>query len=55
MTLFSSTNGTIRPHPVTAKGGMSRVAAMLEKHLGVQLSDQDFYVNVARGWGLRTR
>ncbi len=47
---------------VPAKGGMSRVfsdrldsrrvsrmAAVLEKHLGVQFSDQDIYVNVAGG------
>jgi DNA repair protein RadA/Sms len=47
---------------VSAKGGMSRVfsdridsarvsrvAAALEKHLGIRLSDQDIYVNVAGG------
>jgi DNA repair protein RadA/Sms len=47
---------------VPAKGGMSRVfsdkidsgrvsrvAAVLEKHLGLRLSDQDLYVNVAGG------
>jgi DNA repair protein RadA/Sms len=47
---------------VPAKGGMSRVfsdridsarvsrvAASLEKHLGIRLSDQDIYVNVAGG------
>jgi DNA repair protein RadA/Sms len=47
---------------VPAKGGMSRVfsdridsarvsrvAAALEKHLGIRLSDQDIYVNVAGG------
>ncbi|MDR0642302.1 MAG: DNA repair protein RadA [Treponema sp.] len=30
-------------------GRVSRVAAALEKHLGVRLSDQDIYVNVAGG------
>jgi DNA repair protein RadA/Sms len=30
-------------------GRVSRVAAVLEKHLGLRLSDQDLYVNVAGG------
>jgi len=30
-------------------GRVSRVAASLEKHLGIRLSDQDLYVNVAGG------
>jgi DNA repair protein RadA/Sms len=30
-------------------GRVSRVAAALEKHLGIRLSDQDIYVNVAGG------
>jgi DNA repair protein RadA/Sms len=30
-------------------GRVSRVAATLEKHLGLRLSDQDLYVNVAGG------
>jgi DNA repair protein RadA/Sms len=30
-------------------GRVSRVAAALEKHLGLRLSDQDIYVNVAGG------
>jgi DNA repair protein RadA/Sms len=47
---------------ITAKGGMSRVfsdridsrrvsrvAAVLEKHAGIRLSDQDIYINVAGG------
>jgi DNA repair protein RadA/Sms len=30
-------------------GRVSRVAAVLEKHLGLRLSDQDLYINVAGG------
>ena len=54
--------GEVQALTVPAKGGVSRVfsdrldsrrvsrmAAVLEKHLGVQFSDQDIYVNVAGG------